>query len=100
MNEEPFTLKDATEVKPIISLGGTLIDQRPDYHMTFYNTDGMIGKLDFNGPTMIFTGEVEESAQEFMDFLAKSFVGRLEAERAAERERIAGDYNHVIVRGV
>ena len=39
-----------------------------------------IGHLDFNGPTMVFDGELEESAKVFFDFIAKSFAARLKEE--------------------
>jgi hypothetical protein len=57
---------------------------KPNYNITFQNTiDGKqveIGKIDFNGGTMKFEGNFEESAVKFMDSLATTFQGRLKAE--------------------
>ena len=51
------------------------------YNITFSNESGIMGTLDFNGPEMVFTGNAEESAKVFFDWIAKSFAGRLEEER-------------------
>jgi hypothetical protein len=61
----------------------------PNYNISFHNNGKEIGKLDFNGPAMVFTGDVEESAKVFVDWIAQSFAGRLEEERKAEREACA-----------
>lgn len=62
---------------------------KPNYSMTFNNADKQVGALDFNGPEMVFTGDADESAKVFFDWIAKSFKGRLEQERAEEREACA-----------
>lgn len=71
---------------------------KPNYNITF-STDKVaeIGRLDFNGPAMKFTGNAEESARVFFDWLAKYFAERLKQEReplerelAAERVRLNG----------
>jgi hypothetical protein len=64
-------------------------DLKPNYNISFHNNDQEIGKLDFNGPALVFTGEAEESAKVFIDWIARSFHGRLEEERKAEREACA-----------
>lgn len=67
----------------------TLSDTKPNYNMTF-NRDGIqVGALDFNGPEMVFTGNADESAKVFFDFIARSFKARLEQERSDEREACA-----------
>ena len=38
--------------------------------------------LDFNGPEMKFSGDIDESAKLFLEFVATSFKARLEQERA------------------
>jgi len=48
-----------------------------------------IGTLDFNGPEMVFTGNADESAKVFIDFVAERFSDRLKQERKAEREACA-----------
>jgi predicted dithiol-disulfide oxidoreductase (DUF899 family) len=62
---------------------------KPDYNISFHKDGQEIGKLDFNGPEMVFTGDAEESAKVFIDWIARSFAGRLEEERKAEREMCA-----------
>ena len=67
---------------------------KPDYNISFHrvvdgrNTD-VVGKLDFNGPELVFEGDAAESAKVFVDWVARAFHGRLEEERAAEREACA-----------
>ena len=59
---------------------------KPNYNITFHNnrdTGGlgtMVGKLDFNGPEMVFEGDAAESAKVFIDWIAHAFKGRLEEE--------------------
>ena len=64
-----------------------MAQSKPDYNITFQNTvDGknvQIGKIDFNGGTMKFEGNFEESAVKFMDHLATNFNGRLKAEHVS-----------------
>lgn len=59
------------------------------YCITFYNGEKQLGVLDFSGPEMVFTGDVEESAKVFCDFIAQLFKGRLEQAMADERELCA-----------
>lgn len=68
---------------------------KPDYNVTFSNDKGIVGKLDFNGPEMIFIGNAEESAKQFMEYLAQSFVGRLRAEREAYARMV----DHILKEG-
>jgi hypothetical protein len=61
---------------------------KPSYNISFRNNDGQeIGKLDFNGPALVFTGDAEESAKVLIDWAARSFAARLEDERKSEREQ-------------
>lgn len=62
---------------------------KANYNISFHNNGKEIGKLDFNGPALVFTGDAEESAKVFIDWVARSFAGRLEEERKAEREACA-----------
>jgi hypothetical protein len=71
-----------------------ILDLKPNYNISFHNnseggTGKEVGKLDFNGPALVFTGDAEESAKVFIDWIASSFAGRLEEERKAERDRLA-----------
>ena len=68
---------------------------KPNYDVTFHNGDRNIGRLDFNGDSMVFEGDAEESAQVFFDYLAERFANRLKEERDNEREaceKVASDY--------
>lgn len=59
-----------------------------NFEISFRVNDEEIGALDFNGPKMVFTGEAEQSAQIFVDWIAYVFANRLEQERQAERVRM------------
>jgi len=72
-----------------------IADLKPNYNITFhrngqYTPESEVGRLDFNGPELKFTGDAEESAKVFIDWIAHAFKGRLEEERevgaAPERE--------------
>jgi len=63
---------------------------KPNYNISFHNNNGQeVGKLDFNGSALVFTGDAEESAKVFIDWVARCFHGRLDEERKAEREACA-----------
>lgn len=62
---------------------------KPNYNITFCNEGKQLGVIDWNGPEMTFTGDVDESAKIFFDWIAAAFKGRLEQERAEEREACA-----------
>ena len=62
-------------------------DIKPNYNMTFHNGGKQVGVLDFNGPEMVFSGDADESAKVFFDFIAGWFKAWLEQERADERNR-------------
>jgi len=59
---------------------------KQNYSLTFHRAgdNGFIaeevGRLDFNGPAMVFEGNAEESAKVFIDWIAKAFEGRLKEE--------------------
>lgn len=65
---------------------------KPNHNITFHrNGEGHllgepVGTLDFNGPELKFTGDAEESAKVFIDWIATAFKGRLEEERTNELE--------------
>ena len=63
---------------------------KPNYNISFQNHAGeKVGTLDFNTDKLVFTGDAEESAKVFIDFIAQRFATRLEEERQAEREACA-----------
>jgi len=59
---------------------------KPNYNLTFYNNRNtsdlgkQVGKLDFNGPQLVFEGDAEASAKVFIDWIASSFKGRFDEE--------------------
>lgn len=57
------------------------INTKQDYNLSFHNDNGLTGKLDFNGPSLIFIGNAEVSAKIFIDWLMVSFRTRLYEER-------------------
>ena len=67
----------------------SVLDTKPNYNMTFHRGGKQIGVLDFNGPKMVFSGDMDESAKVFFDWIARSFEARLGQEREAEREACA-----------
>ena len=62
-------------------------DILPDYNVTFSNANGEVGRLDFNGDTLKFIGNADESAQVLFDWLAEAFKNRLLEERKKEYTR-------------
>ena len=59
---------------------------KPNYNIIFHRGNTQIGVLDFNGPEMTFSGDMDESAILFIEVIANSFKARLEQERVEERE--------------
>ena len=87
LDYEPATYTFKSTSEPIIAA----FDMKPNHNMTFHNQDGKhVGTLDFNGPEMVFTGDADESAKVFFEFIANAFRLRLEQERADEREKCEG----------
>jgi hypothetical protein len=84
MDKQNINWTQATMPEKILSIG-TL---KPNYNISFHNNGKEVGKLDFNGPALVFTGDAEESAKVFIDWIAQSFAWRLAEERKAEREAL------------
>ena len=78
-------MTDAVEYTGSISI----TQPKPDYHVTFTQGEKTIGRLDFNGDEMTFTGDADASAKKFMEFLSSYFAQRLKEEREKERELCA-----------
>ena len=56
-------------------------DIKPSYKIKFINPDNEeVGVLDFNGSSLAFEGNVEMSAIIFINWIDKTFVGRLKEE--------------------
>jgi len=70
------------------------LDSKPNYNIAFHNNGQEIGKLDFNGPALVFTGDAEESAKVFIDWIARRFHGRLEEERKAAQLSVPDAIHH------
>jgi hypothetical protein len=66
---------------------GTLMGIQPiqNYTINFHNGTEVVGKLNFNGPKMVFTGNADESVDAFVRAFGHWFDGRLKQEREAER---------------
>lgn len=96
MDEIKYSIKPTGQV--------STFNFKPNYNISFHNnseggTGKEVGKLDFNGPSLVFTGDAEESAKVFIDWIAWSFAGRLEDERKAEREACAKWVDHILKEG-
>jgi len=52
----------------------------PNHTFTFNNTNGAVGHLNFNGDTMVFTGDADESAKVFLTLVDFYFQQRLKGE--------------------
>jgi hypothetical protein len=63
---------------------GTLMGIQPiqSYTISFHN-GAFVGKLDFNGPKMVFTGNADESVDAFVRAFGHWFDERLKQEREA-----------------
>ena len=75
-----------------LGVNGKLLinDFKPSYTITMNHSDGeCVGRFDFNGPKLVFTGDAEESAKVFVNYLAMIWEKRLQEEREAEREACA-----------
>ena len=72
-----------------VAAGYVIGDLKPNYNMVFHGETGECGRLDFNGPAMIFAGNAEESAKIFFDWIAQYFAQRLLDERNAGLEQAA-----------
>lgn len=53
---------------------------KPNYNMQFSKDGKTVGTIDWNGPEMIFTGDLAPSARVFFDYLTGCFLGRLKQE--------------------
>lgn len=108
MNENKTTLDVSGETAPSgnvmqwnsLALTEKLhINLKPSYTITIGNANGEIGRLDFNGPKLIFTGDAEESAKAFLDWLTLSWGKRLQEEREAERKACELTVDSLIISG-
>ena len=63
------------------------VDIPPNYNIILSNAQGQVCALDFNGPELKFSGDAEQGAQVFIDWVAGVFKNRLQQERRQERER-------------
>ena len=79
-NSDYYTAENYTQfyIRPNSQL--MIANITPDYNMCFHRSGKEIGRLDFNGPELVFTGEVATSARVFLDYLATCFKTRLEQE--------------------
>lgn len=67
-------------------VGYSITPIKPNHSISFHSTQDNgfiaqeIGRLDFNGPCLVFEGNAEESALVFIDYVAKHFEERLKQE--------------------
>lgn len=72
-------------VDPLVTHYAKVFINDQDYTITFHHEGKIIGKMDLNGPTLLFEGDAEESAKVFIEWLGIIFRERL----VEERERCA-----------
>ena len=65
-------------LSPTANLG--IGEIKPNYNMCFHKNGKEVGKLDWNGPEMVFSGELAPSTRVFFDYLATCFEQRLKQE--------------------
>ena len=53
---------------------------KPSYNMQFSKDGKTVGTIDWNGPEMVFQGDLAPSARVFFDYLASCFAQRLTQE--------------------
>jgi hypothetical protein len=53
---------------------------KPNYNMCFHKDNKEVGKLDWNGSEMVFSGDLAPSARVFFDYLTGCFQQRLQQE--------------------
>jgi hypothetical protein len=53
---------------------------KPHYNMQFSKGGKTVGTLDWNGPEMVFSGDLAPSTRVFFDYLAQCFQQRLTQE--------------------
>lgn len=71
---QDFVIKNET-------LGIGFTTPTPNHNIRFFNIENEeVGALDFNGPGLTFEGNAEVSAIVFIDWMAKTFVGRMKEE--------------------
>ena len=58
----------------------SIVNIKPSYNMQFSKDNVEVGKIDWNGPEMIFSGKLAPSARVFFDYLAGCFAQRLTQE--------------------
>ena len=63
-----------------------ILNFKPNYSIYFHRGNEKVGMLDFNGPEMTFSGDMDESAKLFLEVVENAFKARLEQERAKERD--------------
>jgi hypothetical protein len=54
---------------------------KENYSIRFHNSDNEeVGVMDFNGSGLMYEGNAEQGAIVFMDWVSKTFMGRLQEE--------------------
>jgi len=78
---------DGQEIDPSrLTVKSSFEFPKSNYSITFHRAgdNGFVaeevGRLDFNGPALIFEGNAEESALVFIDWIAQAFESRLKQE--------------------
>lgn len=70
---EDFVIRDSRFPEMLLNI-------KPSYTMTFHRERETVGTIDWNGPTMTFSGDYDESCKILFEWLAQAFEGRLKEE--------------------
>jgi len=54
------------------------VNIEPSHNLIFHNKDEEVGRLDFVGSELKFTGNVDKATESFMEFLCSSFQQRID----------------------
>jgi len=77
------------------------VNIEPSYNLIFHNKNEEVGRLDFIGSSLKFTGDVDKSTESFMDFLCSSFQQRIDeiveekvTQRLSDKQEMINTYHN------
>ncbi len=67
---------------------------KPQYNISFHNSNGVVGKLEFENNELVFTGNADEAALLFI-----KNIGNYLSEKMTDYETALKHYEHIISEG-
>lgn len=97
---EYFNISDKKEMPEMPKLEFEIEDEcyheiKPTYNLVFQNSDGEVGRLEFDTGELVFKGDVNESTEYFLDYLCASFKQRIDIEVQEKVEKVLNKQNHI-----